>query len=316
MFNNRDYILTIVEQGTLSQAATHLHLSQPALSIAVKKLEATLGQPIFDRTTSPFTLTPAGELYVTKARQVDAIEQSLTNELDNLDHHLTGHLTIGGAFISVTYLLPPVLKQFHDAYPQVQISLLETPFPALPRLLLNQQIDLVVDTDLFLNPKITSVRLFENHVLLAVPDQFVPANIRQQYGYDYDQIVANHHLRTNAPMVDLAQFASLPFVLMTPSNEIYQRTAPLFMTANFKPTVAIVVNQQVSGYEFAQRNWGAAFVTDTLIKNQHQITGLHYYRLTGVEQPRYVSASFRDQGYQSPVLHKFIAFAQDFYRTH
>jgi Transcriptional regulator len=97
MFNISDYILTIVAQGTFSQAAKQLHISQPALSIAVKKLETQIGQPLFDRGQTPLALTTAGELYVAKARQVVALEESLTDDLTHLEHRLTGNLTIGGA---------------------------------------------------------------------------------------------------------------------------------------------------------------------------------------------------------------------------
>ncbi|WP_057779234.1 LysR family transcriptional regulator [Paucilactobacillus vaccinostercus] len=312
MFNISDYILTIVAQGTFSQAAKQLHISQPALSIAVKKLETQIGQPLFDRGQTPLALTTAGELYVAKARQVVALEESLTDDLTHLEHRLTGNLTIGGAFISVTYLLPPLLRRFHEQFPNVQLTVLEAPFPDLPRLLRDRQIDLAVDTDLVLNPQINSVKLFENHVLLAVPDHLITDVTILTKGYQYADILADQHIQ--APQrVALATFAQLPFVLMTPSNEIAQRTAPLFTAANFKPTTAMIVNQQISAYEFARRNWGAAFVTDTLIKHSTPVTGMHFYRIESVEQPRYVAASYYKQDYQSQRLQKFIAVAQQFY---
>lgn len=312
MFNISDYILTIVAQGTFSQAAKQLHISQPALSIAVKKLETQIGQPLFDRGQTPLALTTAGELYVAKARQVVALEESLTDDLTHLEHRLTGNLTIGGAFISVTYLLPPLLRRFHEQFPNVQLTVLEAPFPDLPRLLRDRQIDLAVDTDLVLNPQINSVKLFENHVLLAVPDHLITDPTILTKGYQYDDILADQHIQM-PQRVSLAMFAQLPFVLMTSSNEIAQRTAPLFTAANFKPTTAMIVNQQISAYEFARRNWGAAFVTDTLIKHSSRVKKMHFYRIESVEQPRYVAASYYKQEYQSQRLQKFIAVAQQFY---
>lgn len=313
MFNISDYILTIATQGSFSKAAAVLHISQPALSMAVKKLEATLGQPLFQRHTAPLQLTTAGELYVAKARQIAVLQQSFTDELHDLEHHLTGTLTLGGAFISVTYLLPPLLKAFHQRYPDVQLSLLEMPFPDLTAALLQQQIDLAVDTDLFLNPKIASVSLFENHVLLAIPDALVAPELIATAGYTYAAVVARKHVAATAPTVDLANFAQLPFILMTPANEIYQRTAPLFTAAQFKPQTVLVVNQQISAYTFVQQQWGGAFVTDTLIQNGPPVKQMHFYKLKTADQPRHVAVSFWKQHYQPKRVQAFIAFAQAFY---
>lgn len=313
MFSISDYILAIATQGSFSKAAQVLHLSQPALSMAVKKLEASLGQPLFQRHTVPLKLTMAGELYVAKARQITTLQQSFTDELHDLEHHLTGTLTLGGAFISVTYLLPPLLKAFQQRYPDVALTLLEMPFPDLTAALLHQQIDLAIDTDLFLNPKIASVSLFENHVLLAVSDAFVSEQLVATAGYTYAEVVARKHVPASAPTVALSKFAKLPFILMTPSNEIYQRTAPLFTAAQFKPQTALVVNQQISAYTFAQQQWGVAFVTDTLIQNGPTVQQLHFYKLACVAQPRHVAISFWKQHYQPKRAQAFIEFARKFY---
>lgn len=78
MFTISDYILTIVEQGTFSNAAKQLHISQPALSIAVKKLETELGYQLFERSNNPLTLTAVGEIYVAKAQQVQTLQEEST----------------------------------------------------------------------------------------------------------------------------------------------------------------------------------------------------------------------------------------------
>lgn len=314
MFTISDYVLSVVANGTISQAARQLHLSQPALSVAIKKLERQIGQPLFDRSTTPLTLTPAGELYVAKARQITLLEQSFRDELVNADQHLTGSLTIGGAFISVTYLLPPVLRQFHERYPDVELTLLETPFPELTRRLLDQQVDLGVDADRFLHPKIDAVQLFENHILLAVPDQLVPQSLVATSGYSYDEVLAGSDGQMPIKRLALATFAALPFILMLPANEISQRTAGMFAAAKFHPRVAMTVNQQMSAYEFAQRGWGAAFVTNTLIQYSGRVDGLHFYQLTGADQPRYVAVAFNKQRYQSKLQRTFVDFLVRYYQ--
>ena len=66
------YILAVLREGSVTAAAKKLYISQPSLSQAIKAAEASLGAPIFDRTTDPMTLTPAGQLYVEAARQISS----------------------------------------------------------------------------------------------------------------------------------------------------------------------------------------------------------------------------------------------------
>ena len=58
------YVLTVLKEGSFTNAAKKLYVSQPSLSQIIKTAESNLGAPIFDRSTDPITLTPAGQLYV------------------------------------------------------------------------------------------------------------------------------------------------------------------------------------------------------------------------------------------------------------
>lgn len=64
MFQSMNYIYEIYKTGSFSKAAKNLYLTQPALSIAVKKEEKELGQPIFERGSSKIRLTEAGKAYI------------------------------------------------------------------------------------------------------------------------------------------------------------------------------------------------------------------------------------------------------------
>ena len=63
------YVYEIYRQKSFSKAAQALFITQPALSIAIGKLEASLGMPLFDRSTRPISLTPAGRIYLQTIEQ-------------------------------------------------------------------------------------------------------------------------------------------------------------------------------------------------------------------------------------------------------
>ncbi len=61
MFTNKHYIIAIYEEGSFSKAAKRLYISQPSLSASVKRIEDKIAVPLFDRSTSPVSLTEAGQ---------------------------------------------------------------------------------------------------------------------------------------------------------------------------------------------------------------------------------------------------------------
>lgn len=66
-----EYIYQIYLDGSLTEAAEKLHLTQPALSLAVRQEEKNIGSAIFDRSQRPWTLTMAGETYIRVAEQIN-----------------------------------------------------------------------------------------------------------------------------------------------------------------------------------------------------------------------------------------------------
>ena len=62
------YVYQIYLDGSFSKAAKSLYITQPALSMAIQKVEADIGMPIFDRSTRPLTLTHAGHIYYVTGR--------------------------------------------------------------------------------------------------------------------------------------------------------------------------------------------------------------------------------------------------------
>ena len=75
------YILAVLKEGSFTAAARKLYISQPSLSQAIKAAETSLGAAIFDRSTDPVSLTPAGRLYVEAADQISSISSNLKKQV-------------------------------------------------------------------------------------------------------------------------------------------------------------------------------------------------------------------------------------------
>ena len=77
------YAYEVYKQKSFSKAAEKLYISQPALSAIIKKLEDSLGVPLFDRSTKPVSLTPAGEYYIHCAEEITAVETGMQQYFDD-----------------------------------------------------------------------------------------------------------------------------------------------------------------------------------------------------------------------------------------
>ena len=89
------YMMTILQEGSITAAAKKLFISQPSLSQMVKLVETNLGTAVFNRTTEPLSLTPAGEKYMEAAGQILAIHANLEREIEEIRAEEHGKIKFG-----------------------------------------------------------------------------------------------------------------------------------------------------------------------------------------------------------------------------
>ena len=141
------YVYEVYKQKSFSKAAQALFITQPALSIAIGKLEDKIGMPIFDRSTRPISLTTAGRVYLRAIEQTRALEQDLRHQLDDIRELKRGEITIGSSHFINAYILPRILTAFNQAFPQIRLNLLEGSSHAMAHMLEQGEIDLTFSCD-------------------------------------------------------------------------------------------------------------------------------------------------------------------------
>lgn len=117
---------TVAEAGSFSEAALRLHLSQPALSAAIRKLEDTLEMKLFDRTTRRIALTPEGqELLRLSARLIDEFE-AVTGDLRDYLARRRGRVVVAALPSLAAVTLPPALARLKAMHPGIDVTLRDT----------------------------------------------------------------------------------------------------------------------------------------------------------------------------------------------
>ena len=142
-----DYIYTIYQEGSFTRAAEKLFITQPALSIALRKIEARIGMPLFERNRRPVQLTPAGELYLKTIKKMHGLENDLDREVQELRDFQTGTLTLGGSHYLLSYQIPDLLTAYVQKYPKIHLQLIEEASDTLLTLLEKDELDLTFSCD-------------------------------------------------------------------------------------------------------------------------------------------------------------------------
>ena len=113
---------TVARTGSFAEAAIQLHLSQPALSVAMKNLEQSLGGKLLARTTRSVTLTPEGKAFYPVARRLLSEWEQSMQDVRNHFALGRGKLDIAAMPTYTTNFLPKILAKFHSQYPNIHIT--------------------------------------------------------------------------------------------------------------------------------------------------------------------------------------------------
>ncbi len=135
------YFVTVAEELHFGKAALRLHMTQPPLSQTIFALEELLGAPLFVRNRRTVALTSAGQALLPEARRMLAQSAALPELAQRAASGESGRLTL--AFVSTAdySVLPPFLRRYRAAYPQVQIALQEATSDQQLEHLLHERID-------------------------------------------------------------------------------------------------------------------------------------------------------------------------------
>ena len=121
--SNLSAFVAVADTGSFSTASTQLYLTQPAISKRISALESELDVPLFDRIGRKVTLTEAGQALLSRARAILQQVEDSKRAIQNLSGHVAGKLSIGTSHHIGLHRLPPVLRAFTQAYPDVELDL-------------------------------------------------------------------------------------------------------------------------------------------------------------------------------------------------
>src|SRR5437588_976332 len=136
-----EFFTTVVEEGSFSKAAERVYRTQPAVSIAIRRLEEEIGTKLFDRSQKTPTLTEAGELVYDYAKRMLSLRDQALGALEELRSLKRGRVRIGANESTSLYLLPHLILDFRKQHPNVKVEIYRHTSEQLPREVLDRNID-------------------------------------------------------------------------------------------------------------------------------------------------------------------------------
>ncbi|HVR63643.1 MAG TPA: LysR family transcriptional regulator [Polyangia bacterium] len=133
----------VVAEGSFSRAAEKLFRTQPAISLAVQRLESELGQKLIDRSGKDLVLTDAGRAVLDYARRFENLRQQMDNAIAELRDKSAGRLIVGANESSTLYLLPHI-ERYRRLYPKVKVQIRRSQSSQIPAELLDGNLELGV----------------------------------------------------------------------------------------------------------------------------------------------------------------------------
>ncbi|UUV27208.1 MULTISPECIES: LysR family transcriptional regulator [Lysinibacillus] len=165
------YFIAVSEQMNFSKAAERLHISQPSLSNAIKKLEQEIGSPLLGRNTRNLQLTEAGELLFERAKVIVKNMEVLKIEMDEVIVHGTRDITIG-VMESIKHWLPKVIANYKKDYPHMKIHLVDIlGSKRVKKSLKSYKTHLIITNQLMDDPELEVQTLYEERLVAVLPLQ-------------------------------------------------------------------------------------------------------------------------------------------------
>lgn len=134
--------VTAAEKGNFREAAEELLMTQPAVTKSIHKLEKQLDLMLFDRVHQRVQLNANGHFFLMKAKQMLELEAQIQGELEGFQLGLTDRIKIGVAPQIANSMLPLIIKQFREDYPQVFVQIEIMPSNEIGEAVFRQQIDI------------------------------------------------------------------------------------------------------------------------------------------------------------------------------
>ena len=284
------YVLTVLKEGSFTNAAKKLYVSQPSLSQIIKTAESNLGAPIFDRSTDPITLTPAGQLYVEAARQVTTISTNLRKQVEELSKEEFGTIRLGISVQRGMELLPELYPRFKKRFPHVGLELHEQGSATMEKSVLEGEVGIALLTTFPRHEELVYDLIQEEKLVLIVNRECELAK----------------RIAPGTP-IDILEARDETFISSQSGHSVRTIQDSLFITRDMKPKIDLVTISIEVGKHVVAATPVVMACPDSYVETDNSPDSAYFsYPILGVENPRHFYACYRKDMYLTKYMKGFL----------
>src|SRR5213596_1640342 len=246
-FHQLRYFVAVAEEGSFSRAAAKVRVAQPSLSQQIRKLEAEVGQRLFDRLPRSVVLTEAGRCLIDYARQILASVGDARRCVDELKDVVAGKLAVGANPTIAPYVLPELVRKFQNQYPDVMLEIVEDVTQGIAPRVEAGELDVALVSTCQPTPSLRRGPLGNEPLLALVPEA---------------------HSLAKKTLVELDDLKSQRFLLLHEMHCLSQQVHHLLEAHPLHPEVALAGSQLSTIANMVAAEIGVSIVPQMMVKHQ------------------------------------------------
>lgn len=288
--NQLEVFVAVAREGSVSRAAARLHKTQPALSMAMKRLEESLGEPLLVRSGRGLALTHAGRSLLDYAENMLRMRTEAFETLRGLRGLGQGTLTLVGPDSVVDCLLPELIRRYHHAHPKIAVQLHRGYSERIPGDVARHEYDFgFIAAD-------SVVDGLES--LTLQPDALVA-------------VVAPDHPLTRLAPKNLAALAAFPLALHSPKTPMRAKLEAHFRHSNLEPRIAFDLPSFETLKAFAGEGLAVAMVPELTVARELADGTLKRIPVPGLRIQRTIRMVYRGDVLLSRAAEAFLEIVRE-----
>lgn len=295
------YVLTVAETHSFSEAAKKLMISQPSLSQYIAKIEEEIGLQLFERSV-PLKLTYAGEIYMNTAKKILIEEDKFKDQMDELKGGLSGKLKIGAGYISSVSIVPKLIAKFLEELPNVEIEVIEKTEPKLKNMLDDGDLDLLIATSRFDSSTYEKVMLGQEKYLIAVPKAFGDC------GKEDDSSQTPSELSE----IDVLKLKDVPVIRLKQNTYMRELIDNLYEINHVQIKSTVECTSALAAYNMTKAGVGASIISYGLYELNNS-PDVNYYEVRELKKQRQIFFVYNKSKYLNRLSREFIEVGQKYF---
>jgi len=240
------YFVAVADERNFSRAAAKMRVAQPSLSQQIRKLEAEIGQPLFDRLPRSVVLTEAGSCLLDYARQILASIGDARRCVDELKGKVAGDVAVGAIPTIAPYVLPELVVTFQNHYPDVTLHIVEDATERIVRRIETGELDVALASTCQKSPTLRIEHLGNEPLLALVPEG---------------------HPLAKQTVITFDDLKSQRFLLLHEMHCLSQQVHHLLESRRLHPEVALAGSQLSTIANMVAAGIGVSIVPQMMVKH-------------------------------------------------